>query len=330
MDISGLFSHLTAADIRDFIANQQEENLYLEFKNVKGASFNSSDDKRNYAKALSGFANSSGGLIIWGVDARKGPNDVDCAQLINEIEPVGQLVARLNELTGLSVTPAIDGVQHRAIEMTKNKGVVLSLVPESDVGPHMAKAGEDRYYKRSGDSFYRLEHFDIADMFGRRAHPVLGLRRQWDVRFYQSGGGAAVAALRVGVIIENHGRGLARFPAVTLGTPSWRASDWLGKNGGRLDLPLVRAPEGWWLRYAGGADVVIYPQDEFQVASVTFHILNSQTYFEDLCLPVWVVAAGAQPVRTELRIGADEICDSALRAFTNEGLPFRGISSSKD
>ncbi len=39
----------------------------------------------------------------------------------------------------------------------------------------MAKLGEDRYYKRSGDSFYRMEHFDLEDMFGRRKKPKLAL-----------------------------------------------------------------------------------------------------------------------------------------------------------
>jgi hypothetical protein len=39
----------------------------------------------------------------------------------------------------------------------------------------MAKLGEDRYYKRSGDSFYRMEHFDLEDMFGRRQKPQLAI-----------------------------------------------------------------------------------------------------------------------------------------------------------
>jgi len=33
--------------------------------------------------------------------------------------------------------------------------------------------GEDRYYKRGGDRFYKMEPFDVADMFGRRRAPVL-------------------------------------------------------------------------------------------------------------------------------------------------------------
>jgi hypothetical protein len=35
--------------------------------------------------------------------------------------------------------------------------------------------GEDRYYKRSGDSFYKMEHFDIEDMLGRRQKPKLSV-----------------------------------------------------------------------------------------------------------------------------------------------------------
>lgn len=37
----------------------------------------------------------------------------------------------------------------------------------------MALLGEQRYSKRSGDSFYQMEHFDLEDMFGRRQRPAL-------------------------------------------------------------------------------------------------------------------------------------------------------------
>jgi hypothetical protein len=82
-------------------------------------------------------------------------------------------ISRLNELTGLAVSPIVNGVKHKPIQTSPNKGFAVTLIPESDSGPHMAKLGEDRYYKRSGASFYRMEHFDIADMFGRRQRPSL-------------------------------------------------------------------------------------------------------------------------------------------------------------
>lgn len=34
------------------------------------------------------------------------------------------------------------------------------------------------YYKRSTEGFYRLEHFDLEDMFGRRQRPVLKMSIQ--------------------------------------------------------------------------------------------------------------------------------------------------------
>ena len=82
----------------------------------------------------------------------------------------------LQSLTGEATNPTVDGVVHRLVmNDTDNNlaGFIVTLVPESDRGPHMAKQGADRYYKRSGDSFYKMEHFDIEDMFGKRQKPRL-------------------------------------------------------------------------------------------------------------------------------------------------------------
>lgn len=75
----------------------------------------------------------------------------------------------------MGVSPLVDGVQHCAVLRDGTAGFCVSVVPPSDSGPHMAKAGEDRYFKRSGSGFYRMEHFDLEDMFGRRQRPSLSL-----------------------------------------------------------------------------------------------------------------------------------------------------------
>jgi hypothetical protein len=133
------------------------------------------DGRRYLAKCISGFANSSGGIVVWGVDARRNDQGIDCASASAEITPVRLLLTRLNEHTGQATSPMVDGVQHKVLETGPDAGYAATFVSESTSGPHMAKLGEDRYFKRSGDRFYRMEHFDLEDMFGRRQKPDLHL-----------------------------------------------------------------------------------------------------------------------------------------------------------
>ncbi len=168
-----MFDILSVNDLEEYINNNQEENLNLDFKTINRSDLSHSDDKKNFAKALSGFGNSSGGIIIWGIEAKKNADKIDCATSKKEIENLQLFLSKLNEFTGVAVAPIVDGVKHRGIPTTESKGFAITLIPESLSGPHMAKFREDRYYKRSGDSFYKMEHFDIEDMFGRRKKPLL-------------------------------------------------------------------------------------------------------------------------------------------------------------
>src|ERR1041385_2091090 len=99
MNLEKAFSELTLLDIDRYIDESQEENLSLEFKIVNRPDLTHADDKKNLAKVLSGFANSSGGIIIWGVEGRKNADGIDCASGKKEINPLSLLMSRLNELT---------------------------------------------------------------------------------------------------------------------------------------------------------------------------------------------------------------------------------------
>lgn len=174
MTLAETFDQLKWEAIESYVKLGQEENLHLDFKTVKNADMTVTDDKRNLARGISGFANSNGGIIVWGVDARKNADGIDCANSISEISKPALMVSRLNTLTGDATSPIVNGILHKAIINPKTSaGVVATLVPETDGGPYMAKLGEQRYFKRSGDSFYQMEHFDLEDMFGRRQKPRL-------------------------------------------------------------------------------------------------------------------------------------------------------------
>ena len=92
MNITERFDNITIEDIENFVRDEQEEHLHLDFKLIKKPDLTHKPDKRNLAKALSGFANSSGGIIVWGVDARQNPDGVDCATELKPIDNVRVLL----------------------------------------------------------------------------------------------------------------------------------------------------------------------------------------------------------------------------------------------
>jgi hypothetical protein len=283
-----LFENLTLKDLENFVTDKQEENLHLDFKLVKDVSFNSTDDKRNFACALSGFSNSSGGLIIWGVDARKNSEGIDCALELKPISQVLALLTRLNALTGEAVDPRIGGVQHRAIETNEGRGFIVSFIPESDTGPHMAKLGENRYYKRSGESFYRMEHYDIADMFGKRKKPKLSI-------FYKVIDKGQSACIILG--LRNEGRATAKAPffAFESGGPLQRSIFGIDGNGYE-GLTWLRQPfQGLKWAYGGEMDVGIHPSMDLEVAALRRAIINSKVITEDIVVN-YAISCEDQPL----------------------------------
>ena len=182
MNLLEQFNALDASVVDRMIAEGREEDVLLDFKTVSAPDFSKRDDRRNLAIAVSGFANSSGGMIIWGVDARRDDTGVDQAVAASEICPLRLFTSRLAEFSATCASPPVDGVLHRALSRQGDRGFAATLVPESSVAPHMAKLGEDRYYKRNASRFYALEHFDLADMFGRRQRPALQLHAELRLR----------------------------------------------------------------------------------------------------------------------------------------------------
>ena len=203
MGLQEEFESLTVEQICNYPGQSKEEHLQLDFKTINNANLKSEDDKRTLAIALSGFANSSGGLIVWGVDARKNKLGIDAATALREIDELGLFCSRLNELTNQAAQPSIEGVIHRKFETSIDKGFAVSLIPESTATPHMAKLGENRYYKRNGQSFLMLEHYDLDDMFGRRPRPNLQLtiKSSWESNEH----------VNIEISVLNIGRGLAKY-----------------------------------------------------------------------------------------------------------------------
>lgn len=269
MSIKEDFEKLDLDGLQHFVDSKQVEHLHLDFKLVAHLPF-SRDERKSLAEALSGFANSDGGLIVWGVDCRKIDDGIDCAQRLAPVHDVSLLLSELNTYTGQAVNPDVEGVRHKAIASQGKQGLAVTMVPASDAGPHQAKCGEDRYFKRSGASFIRMEHFDLEDMFGRRKRPVL--RMVHDVRrsvTIGTGDGARHKMIAL-VGIENSGRGTARNLFLELTVPApFRLADYGIDGNGREGLPRLAMAQGdASIAYGGSGSIMLHPRQSVWITAI--------------------------------------------------------------
>jgi hypothetical protein len=275
-DLAETFGHIDEKTVRDYVTSGRQEDLHLDFKQVNDPAMDR-DDRKSLALALSGFANSDGGIVVWGVEASKEQTTgVDCAIAEVPISNLDLFLSRLQSLTGEAAAPLVEGVLHEAIDMGDGSGFAKTLVPPSDAGPHMARSGEGRYFKRSGDSFYRMEHFDVEDMFGRRRKPSLRLVARASISEWTQTPHYKQFTLLIYLSIVNEGRGSARAPylSVEVAAP-YSVHSW-GIDGNRnFGLPQLRSYRGARAISCGASsDFVIHPDTSIDVTAVSTKVIE--------------------------------------------------------
>ena len=308
------FDELTIQGIENLVAARQEEHVSLEFKTVSDAELKKEGDRKHLAEAVSGFANSVGGIVVWGIATEKVRPGHEVAAKIAPIPAVRHFVNRLEEATPFVVTPPLAGVLHRAFEHPDRSGFAVTYVPESDAGPHMALLGHDRFFKRAGDRFYRMAQFDIADMFGRRQKPVL--RLSYDMQFASSGWRDVTRhEVRILLTITNDGRASAVAPYLRLQVPKPFAIGPLGITSNDRAAPLQivsEAIEPPASSLIGRSDLFIHPKVSFQVAQLTI-ALRADEPVPNCPIRYATAALNAPLIEGTMEVGAAEIAAAANR-----------------
>lgn len=166
----------TALD--ELIADREPESLFLDFKRSeddgRGTTLAKSDNK-NLSKAISGFANSSGGVVVWGVDCRRDASGSEVAKP-HCLEDAKGFETKLQSAVSRTTMPAFSGVEfHAFVQADDNPaGFVAMYVPQSFIGPIRGLVGE-QYYIRAGSDFVPAPHDVLAGMFGRAPQPQIGI-----------------------------------------------------------------------------------------------------------------------------------------------------------
>lgn len=154
------------SDLKDLITNEVEENLHLDYKSA-GALSKEDKKKTEITKDVSAFANSDGGIIVYGIqeveNKPKSFSFVDGNKITKEwLENIINIIQpRIN---GVDIFP----IRH---EGKLEETIYLVKIPKSDDAPHMAK--DKKYYKRFNFSSEPMEDYEVKDLFYRHRAPVL-------------------------------------------------------------------------------------------------------------------------------------------------------------
>lgn len=161
--------HLTHEHLTRFLGERLEEGVYLDYK---AAHRRGELDYDKLSKVISGFANSAGGLLVVGVAEEKSKEGRIYPGSITWIPPSVSR-ERFEHSLLVRVSPPVRLIQIVPVREPNGPGTVFLVdVPQSEEPPHMS-VPQHAYYKRRNFETVPMEHYEIADLFGRRRKPSI-------------------------------------------------------------------------------------------------------------------------------------------------------------
>lgn len=213
-------------------------------------------DKGHLSEAVSGFANTSGGVLIWGVE-----NDTLLPKPITEVK---RFTSELLKLAVVATDPVVPGIDAFSITAASEKGSGFAFIhiPESPLPPHRVALrdvkGRNNYYVRTGESFVVASHTMLEDMFGRRPRPQLVLTLKPSI--VRNSGNTQIK-VEVVVGLQNMGRGSALSPYLAFKVGELYKVSEYGIDGNRNTglSRLPSPPENREVLFGASESQVIHP-----------------------------------------------------------------------
>jgi hypothetical protein len=157
----------TKEDIQALIDLGVEESIHLEYK-AAGALDKTDAKKKEISKDVASFANSDGGIIIYGMEEK-------------EHKPIsfsyvdGKIFTKewLEQVINSTINRKIQGIEIFPIRNNGNisESIYVVKIPRSYNAPHMSN--DKCYYKRHNFLVEKMEEYEVRDLFNRHNTPNL-------------------------------------------------------------------------------------------------------------------------------------------------------------
>ena len=166
-DIWAMLADRGGAGIEDLFVLQVPEGQRLEFKRKSqpDRADLSGDDRRNLGESLSAFSNAEGGVILFGIEDKRGDDGLDYAEKSQPLQHYQAFAGKVSSLIPEYLSPPNRNIEVMPIALSGGGGVVAIRVGASDLRPHMSTApGHCKYFPRVQASNQPMVDFQVRDM----------------------------------------------------------------------------------------------------------------------------------------------------------------------
>lgn len=298
-------SEWTRNDLEQLIADDVRESLTLDYKSSPSLG-RESKQRNELSKDVSAFANSAGGIIVYGI-VEKGQK----ADRIDEGCDDAKISREwLEQTIGSLIQPRIQGLVIRQIPLDSGRSAYAISIPQAtSLAPHQAT--DHKYYRRYNFESVPMADYEVRDSMRRATTPDLFI----DFRFTDFEGTPEGLLTRMSVIIGNRSQEPAFYSTVDIaidrransastGEGSWSRSDgWFAFDNGRMSV------SEWHRKLTIPNSVPIFREKQFVIG--TFDIVmdrNAGCFIgQDVSCPGFrsnsggiLTAFGGKPIFSEL------------------------------
>jgi hypothetical protein len=249
------------SDLLALISAGVEESASLDYK--RADSLNKRDDKKKteITKDVSSFANSAGGVIIYGIAEGSTADKRHRPDSLSPVDRNEHSKEWLDQICA-GIRPPIDGLEINSVQLSSGQNDVayVVVIPASTTA-HQAADG--RYYQRRNFLAEWMEDYQIRDVMNRRSHPVITLEGAIECDMRTPQGPMGMPASMYGdaspypdhwlnIYAVNHGGAIAQMVVGTIKLPDWLVDEDESNRGcERAFDNHVPQPTGEYNQYTG-------------------------------------------------------------------------------